>query len=439
MDCPKFERRKNRARFIFLIAFSAVLLGACSRSESKTNENANANQKKQEETISVTTAKAVSREVPAFIQATGSLVADETSDVASKVAGKVTNVYVNAGDFVKQGSVIIKLDENTARLQLAQAQAAVKQQQAAVKQAAARLGLDTGDNFVATTIPEVRVANANYQQALAQLRQAEANEKRYRELVETGDVSMMAYETYRTTRDTARAQVNAAKQQLDAAVNVAKQSNQAIKSAQAAVEASQTQVALAQQAVADTIIHAPFSGFISARPTAIGEYVTTATPIVTILRTNPIKIQIKIAEADVPFVTLGRGVSVEVGAYKDRKFAGTVTAVNPAIDPASRSATVEAQIENNDNALRPGMFATVQIVRQGGSMGVFVPKSAVYSDQATQSKRIFVIQDSVAKLRTAQLGTEEGDTIQILDGVNADETVATSNLDKLYEGAKVSL
>ena len=128
---------------------------------------------------------------------------------------------------------------------------------------------------------------------------------------------------------------------------------------------------------------------------------------------------------------------MQVDAYQNRKFGGTVTAVNPAIDPTSRSAIVEAAIQNGDNTLRSGMFATVQIVREGGSTGVFVPKSAVYNDEGTQSYRVFVIQDNVAKLRVVQLGTEENDTMQIVSGVNADEIVAVSNLAQLYEGAKV--
>lgn len=439
MDFPKFERLKLFARFVFVTAFCALFFSACGRSGTGSNNSVNAEANKPAEIISVTTDKAVSREVPAYIQATGSLVADETSDIASKVAGKVTNVYANAGDFVQQGSLIVKLDESTARNALAQAQAAVKQQQAGVLQAQARLGLAANGTFMASTIPEVRVAAANYEQALAQLRQAEANEKRYRELVETGDVAIATYETYRTTRDTTRAQVNAAKQQLDAAVNTAKQNNEAIKAAQAAVEAAKTQVAIAQQSVTDTSVRAPFSGYLSVRNTAVGEYVTTATPVATILRTNPIKIQIKINEADIPFVTLGRGVSVTVDAYPDRKFAGTVTAINPALDAASRSATVEAQIENSGNQLRTGMFGTAQIIRQGGSIGVFVPKSAIYNDQATQSYRAFVVQEGVVKLRVVQLGNEEDNMVQILDGIKPDEVVAASNLDKLYEGAKVQI
>jgi RND family efflux transporter MFP subunit len=314
----------------------------------------------------------------------------------------------------------------------------VKQAIAAVRQAEAKLGLGPNGRFNASAIPEVRAAAANYEQAQAELRQAETNEKRYRELVETGDVAAITYDQFRTQRDTARARANSAKQNLDAAINTAKQNNQAIASAEAAVESARAQVAIAQQAVADTVIRAPFSGYISNRPVAVGEFVSTASIIATILRTNPIKIQIQVAEADVPLVTVGRGVSVEVDAYKDRRFAGTVSAVNPAIDPISRSATIEALIENGDNALRPGMFGSVRITSQGGVRAVFVPKAAVYNDQATQSYRVFVVQDGVAKLQVVQLGIEEGDYWQIISGLDADLTVATSSLDQLYEGAKVS-
>jgi membrane fusion protein (multidrug efflux system) len=131
-------------------------------------------------------------------------------------------------------------------------------------------------------------------------------------------------------------------------------------------------------------------------------------------------------------------VSLEVDAYRDRKFSGQVTAVNPAIDPVSRSATIEAAAENSDNALRSGMFATVRIQRKGGGRAVYVPRAAVFNDQNTQSYRVFVIQDGVAKLRVVQIGEEEGDTIQILSGINADEIVATSSIEQLFEGARVT-
>ena len=428
--------RISVVRLFILGLIIPALFAACSRSESKT-VSANVNSQTEAEIITVTTAKSESRQIPSFIQATGTLIADESSDVAPKVAGKITNVSINVGQFVTQGSVIAKIDDKDARIILAEAKADVTQAIAGVRQAEARLGLSPNGSFNASSIPEVRAAASTYEQYLAELRQAEANEKRYRELVETGDKSVMEYETFRTTRDTARARANNAKQQMEVAVNNAKQNNQAIKSAQAAVDSARLRINTAEQAIADTVIRAPFSGFVSNRPTAVGEFVSSASIIATILRTNPIKVQIQVAEANVPYVGIGRGVSVEVDAYKDRKFGGTVTAVNPLIDATSRAATVEAQIENSNNALRSGMFTTVKITRDGGSVGVFVPKEAVLNDQATQSYRVFVIQEGIAKLRTIQLGTEENGFSQILSGVEADETVATSNLAQLYEGAKV--
>lgn len=423
----------NFLGLFLLCAFTA----ACGTSKGG-DENAAKKIEDAKKVVAISVGQSVSRDVPAYIQATGSLVADETSDIAPKTAGKVTNVYANVGDFVGSGKVIAKIDDKDARLRLAEAEANVKQAQVAIRSAEARLGLAPNGKFDSSTIPEVRAANANYEVLAAELRQAEANENRYRDLVESGDVAMVTYEQYRTNRDTARARLNSSKQTLEAVVNAAKQNNQAIKSAQAAVESARTQVATAQQAVADTVVRAPFSGFISERQVAVGEFVTSSTPVAKVLRSNPIKIQIQVAEADIPQISIGRGVSIEVDAFKDRKFGGIVTAVNPALDPVSRSAIVEAQIENGDNALRTGMFATAKIVRSGGSTGIFVPKSAVYNDQATQSFRVFVIQENVAKLRVVQLGTEESEFYQILSGVNADEAVATSSLDQLYEGAGVS-
>lgn len=423
--------------FLLVPVLAAMLTGACGTTQSAGERGGNSNSEAEGTAVAVTVARVETRNVPAYIQATGSLVADEISNVAPKVAGKVANVSVNVGDFVSTGSVIAKIDDSDARREVAGAQARVKQAVAAVRQAEARLGLEPNGRFNASAIPEVRSAGAAYEQAQAELRQAEANEKRYRELVETGDVPMMTYETYRTNRDTARSRANSARQLLEAQVNTARQNNQAIASAQAAVEAAQTEVGTAQQALADTLIRAPFSGFVTDRPVAVGEFVSTAQVVATIIRSNPIKIQIQVAEADVPSVVLGRGVSVQVDAYKERSFAGVVTAVNPAIETTSRSAIVEASIENADNALRSGMFGTARITKEGGGTGLFVPKSAVHNDQATQSFRAFVIVDGVAKLRVIQLGTEEGDSVQILNGLNAEEAVATSNLGELYEGARV--
>jgi len=123
--------------------------------------------------VAVTTASAIAREVPSFFQATGSLVADETSDVAPQTSGQVVATPVDVGAFVRQGDVIARLNDRDARLRLQQAEAGVGQAIAGVRQAEARLGLRAGGNFEASSIPEVRAAGSNLEQALAQLRLAQ--------------------------------------------------------------------------------------------------------------------------------------------------------------------------------------------------------------------------------------------------------------------------
>ena len=424
----------GRAAFAFVSAAICISTG-CSKSAPQvaTPENS-----AKDTPIAITVGKSESRDVASTIDATGSLTAQEKSNVSPKTAGRLSNVYVNVGDFVREGQTLAKVDDRDAKIRLESARAAVRQAKAGVSQAEARLGLLGGGKFTATTVPEVLTARANLEQANLELKQAEANEKRYRELTESGDVAMITYEQYKTARDTARARANAAQQQLETTINSARQSNQAIVGAQAAVATAQTQVDDAERVLADTVIKAPFSGYVSDRPTSVGEYVSSSSVIATVLRTNPIKAIIQVPEGDVPGVRLGAVVTITVDAYKDQNFAGRVSAVNPAIDATSRSASIEALIDNSDNLLRQGMFATTQIVREGGTKGIFVPKTAIFHDVSTQSFRVFVIADGVAKLKVVQVGREEGDWQQIISGVDADQPVATSNVGQLYEGAKVS-
>jgi RND family efflux transporter MFP subunit len=411
-------------RMLLLALSLPFFLSACG-TEEKGEEGRGGRKPQGPEFIEVTTGVSEEREIPAFIQASGTIAADESSGVAPKIAGKIVNISTDVGRTIKQGDVIARIDDRDARLRLRSAELAVRQ-------AEARLGLGPNQDFNESLIPEVRAAAANYEQSNAELRQAEANESRYRELFESGDVAAMAYEQYRTIRDTARSRANASKEALEAAKNNARQNNQAIQSALAQVET-------AKQELEDTAIRAPFSGYVSDRRVAVGEFVTTATVVVTVVRTNPVRVQIRVSESDVPFVERGRTVSVEVEAFKGRKFVGKITAISPSLDAASRAATVEAQIDNNDNNLKAGMFATVRINKEGVNRGIYVSKDAVLEDPTTQSYKIFVIEDGVARLRVVQIGLIDSDSIQILSGLNPNETIATSNLPDLFEGVKVKV
>jgi multidrug efflux pump subunit AcrA (membrane-fusion protein) len=388
-------------------------------------------------TVSVATAQAVTRTVPVSFQETGTFVADETSDIAPLVAGRVVSTPVNVGDFVKQGQVVCELDHRDAQLRLDQTRAALDQATAAVRQSQSRIGFSGQGKFDPALLPEAVAARAALESAQAQARQAAADAKRYENLVASGDVSRSAFERAHTQQETAEAQVNAARQQYEAALNGARQSWGAVENSQASLEGMRAQLAQAEKGLADTTIRAPFDGFITARPVAAGEYVALANKIATIVRIGSMKLELQTPEQQAARGKVGMSVLARVAAYPDRDFTGKVTAVNPSVDPNSRVFILEARFDNPKGELRPGMFATAHVLLPGGESAIYVPRNAVVRDKTTDSFQIFTIDNHTAHLRVVVVGDMDGDQIRIANGLSGNETVAISGQGELFDGAPV--
>jgi multidrug efflux pump subunit AcrA (membrane-fusion protein) len=417
--------------FLTAVILLAVFLAGCA-----SNQAATAVQTGPQK-IAVSTAQAVARTVPASFEETGTFIADESSDIAPLVAGRVLATPVNVGDFVKQGQVVCELDHRDAELRLEQAQAQLNQATSAMHQAESRIGLRGGAEFDANAVPEVAGARANYESAQAQARLAAADAKRYENLVASGDVSRSAFDKAHTQQETADAMANAARQQYEAALNGARQGFGAVEAMQAALAAARSQLAQAEKGLADTTIHAPFDGNVTARPVAAGEYVALNNKIATIVRMGSLKLQLQTPEQRASRAKIGMPVTARVSAYPDREFNGKVTAINASVDPSSRVFIVEARVENGQSELRPGMFANARVVLPGGETAVFVPRSAIVRDKTTDSNQVFAIENGKARLRVVVVGDADGDRIRIASGLTGNETVAVNRLSELYDGAAV--
>jgi multidrug efflux pump subunit AcrA (membrane-fusion protein) len=418
------------------LSLAALLLGAVLLAGCASNQAATATTTAVQK-FSVSTAQATSRTVPASFEETGTFIADETSDIAPLVAGRVLSTPVNVGDFVKQGQVVCELDHRDAELRLEQARAQSNQATSALHQAESRIGLRGGAQFDPNTMPEVAAARANYESAQAQARLAAADAKRYENLVASGDVSRSAFDKAHTQQETADAMANAARQQYEAALNGARQGFGAVESAQAALAAAQAQLAQAEKGLSDTTIRAPFNGNITARPVAAGEYVALTNKIATVVRMGSLKLQLQTPEQRASRAQLGMPVAARVSAYPDREFHGKVTAIDASVDPNSRVFIVEARFDNGKSELRPGMFATARVLLPGGETAVFVPRNAVVRDKTTDSNQVFVVENGRARLRVVVLGDADGNEIRIASGLSGNETVAVDHLSELYDGAAV--
>ncbi len=408
---------KQTTLALTLIAL-ALITAACGGSRAESNKAANANAQNAPAPPDVATAPAVSRQLPRYFEATGSVAADEQTDVAPIVPGRVTFVGIDLGSYVQQGQVIARLDDADARLRLQQLEAQLAQAQSAVRQAEERIGLRAGERFDPNRVAEVGAARAALDLAEKQLR-------RYERLIESGDVSRAAYDQQKAQRDQLR-------QQFEAALAQANQSYAGVQTARAAADAARSQVEQARKAVRDVTITSPISGYVSDRPADVGEYVATSSKIATIVRTNPLRMRIDIPEQAISSVQLGQSISLATSAYPDRSFAGRVARISPNVSANSRTMTVEAEVDNSSGLLKPGQFATVRILLPQSEPATLVPARAVRTEGDTS--RIFVIRDGIAQERLVQIGQTEGELVEVKGNIAADELVATSNVELLSDG-----
>jgi RND family efflux transporter MFP subunit len=211
-----------------------------------------------------------------------------------------------------------------------------------------------------------------------------------------------------------------------------------VQQARAGVATAQTSIDQAQKAVSDTAIYAPISGYIAERNADPGEFISPNVPnskIATIIRTIVLRLRIDVPEQSIAKVGVGQGISAQVTAYPDRTFGGTIVRMLPSLNATARTLTVEAEVDNPGGLLKPGQFATVRIAQAAPAPAVMIPASAVRTEGDVN--RVFVIKDGVASERLVQLGLLENDMIEVKRGVAEGELVATTNVEKLNDGAIV--
>src|SRR5215210_2936601 len=239
----------------FILVATSVLFSACGGSKASNAQQANT-AAAAPATVDVTTAPAITRDLPRFLEATGSLAADEQTDVAPQISGKVVAVGVELGSYVKQGQMIVKLDDNDARIRLDQTLAQLQQAQAAVRQAEAKIGLRPGQSFDPTRVADVGSARVALELAEKQLR-------RFERLIETGDVSRSSYDQQKAQRDQLQ-------QQYEVALTKARQDYAAVIAARAGVANAETQVAQARRNLSYAVVFSPINGYVADRPADLG-------------------------------------------------------------------------------------------------------------------------------------------------------------------------
>lgn len=348
------------------------------------------------------------KKLPPTLDASGSLVADETSEVASQGTGVVVSVEVDVGSRVKKGDVLVKLDSRDASLRLAQANASALQ-------ATARLGLKKGEKFDAKNIAEVRAAKEAMDLAVA-------DADRTKTIFDAGGVPQAAW-------DQARARAEQARAQYEAAMN-------GMESAWAGLAAAQAQAGLAQKAAADTMIRAPFDGAVAERRITAGEFAPMGRVVAVVVRDEVLRLKLDVAEADAAKISLGKDVIVTVAAYPGRVFHGSIKRIGASLKAQSRTLPVEAEINNAERELKPGFFARAEIALDGEpERALCVPRSAIGTTGS--ASRVFVRAGNRVTERIVTVGREVEGLVEIRGLLGPNDEIALDNVDTLSDGAEV--
>jgi membrane fusion protein (multidrug efflux system) len=210
--------------------------------------------------------------------------------------------------------------------------------------------------------------------------------------------------------------------------------------------ASQAQVQAQQALMAEKQIKAPFAGRLGIRLVDIGQYLAAGTEIVTLQQLDPLFIDFYLPQQALAQISVGQAVTVGIDAYPDKSFAGTISAINSAVDSTTRMVQIRATLPNDDLLLRPGMFGTVSVNVGAANDLITLPSTAIAYN--SYGETVYIVShgkdakgkdELIANQVFVKLGDTRGDQVSILQGVKAGDQVVNAGQLKLKNGSPVTI
>ena len=304
-------------------------------------------------------------DVAAHLTVVGNLIGLQTIDIAPRTGGRLLSVNVQLGDSVRRGQAIAKVEDREIAEQVRQAEASME------------------------------VSKATIRQREADLKVAELNFDRSKNLFSRQLLAKQALDDAESRYLAAVAQVDLAKAQ------------------QSQNEARLQELQFNLQ---NTVVTSPVDGFVGKRNVDPGAMVNTNTAIASVVEISRLKLVVNVVEKDLRMVTAGDVGVVEVDAYPGEKFNGRIARVAPVLDPATRTAPIEIEIPNGDNRLKPGMYARISLTVEERKNTLLAPKSAVIDFE--NKRGVWVPnEERRAQFVPVTLGIEGPEQIEIVSGL----------------------
>lgn len=390
--------------------------------------------------VDVVRASAQSSEVGGVVlSASGYIVAHHKINLNSKVTGRVKWIGVEKGDKVKEGQILVRLEDDEFRAQYEQAKGAADN---------ARAYLDELQN--GSRPEEIQQAQHNLEEARATLVNDKLTLDRTRDLANQGVVSKQALDDATAKFESDQQRVNS----LEKVFQLSKLGprKEEIARARGALEQAQGQADYAKSLLDATVIRAPVTGTILERAAEKGELVTSGFAstaeggpqglVVALADLNDLQVELDIAQDDFARLHPRQKGVVTVDAYPDRHWDGQIAEISPEANRAKATVQVKVQILNPDAYLRPDMNATVKFLADDTKhastqpQGVFVPNAAIHDRDG--KKFVFLAFDGKALLREVKIQAQRSSGV-LVQGLNGGEDIITSAPQELKDGEKIKI
>lgn len=325
----------------------------------------------------------------------GTLLPDETAVLGAKIPGRIAEVMVDVGEVLTKGQPVARLDE-------AQLELEVRHAETLLAQACAAVGLAPGESstkLVPENSPVVRQEKAVVEQTKLKLDRTRSLRT---QTVATQEELDQAEADYKVAVARHAAALNAVAEKL------------------ALIDVRRSEVALAKNALAEATIYAPFDGIIEERLSAAGGYVQAGDPVVRMLRTDRVRFLGSAPEKQADLIRVGQDIEIRVGNEQEARTA-KITRLRPQIDPNSRALMFEADVENSDLVLRPGLFAEADVVVDAEAQVVVLPETAV--SEFAGIEKVLRIESGQAKEVVVRTGPRRDGKVAVISGIAAGDQV----------------
>ena len=213
--------------------------------------------------------------------------------------------------------------------------------------------------------------------------------------------------------------------------------------AEAAAASARAQLNVAETRLAKAVIRAPLDGVVSNRGVSVGDFVEnmgSPRPMFRIVDNRLLDLTVTVPAAKLGEVRVGQAITFTTNALPGRTFSGRVKYVNPAVDEASRSVKIIAEVRNEAEELRGGLFVKGEIVTGARSGVLVVPRTALQGwDVVQKQAQVFVAENETAVRKPVQTGAVSGDVVEIVSGLAAGEAVVTRGAFNVREGDRLAV